>query len=224
MPSCPRPRKRALRGRASPLQAHHRKDRPSDRASRPRVLRKADRRAQAQEGRGREAPLQAPAQPAAAAQAVLTRGADRIRTKGRSDSPLLRFVRPHLVPPETRHDPQGPHHRRHEGRDAREGRRAPVDDPHAARGDQAARGRRAQGAHRRRRARRHRQDDQAAPRLDRAVRGRQAPGPRRSRAGRARRARRPTMPQQLTRRRDRRADRRGDRGDRRCRRRRAWAR
>src|SRR5687768_18085599 len=68
---CPRPRKRAVRGRPAPLQAHDRKNRPSDRAPRTRVLRKAHRRAQAQEGGRREAPLQAPAQPAAAAEAVL---------------------------------------------------------------------------------------------------------------------------------------------------------
>src|SRR5690242_9839318 len=67
---CPRSRKRALRGRASPLQAHDRKDGPPDRASRPRVLRKADVRTQAEKGGRHQAPLQAAAQPAAAAEAL----------------------------------------------------------------------------------------------------------------------------------------------------------
>src|SRR5574340_1233192 len=68
-----RTRKRALRSRPAALQAHDRENRPADRAAGARVLRKADLRAQAQEGRRDQAPLQASAQPAIAAQAVLTR-------------------------------------------------------------------------------------------------------------------------------------------------------
>src|SRR5215831_3391419 len=63
--------KRALRRGSPPLQARGRKDRAPHRASRPRVLREAHRRAQAQARRGREAPLQAHARADAAAQAVL---------------------------------------------------------------------------------------------------------------------------------------------------------
>src|SRR6185436_2616121 len=63
--------KRAVRGGDAPLQAHRGEDRPPDRAPFPRVLRKADRGAQAQACRRREAPSQAPAQPDAAAEAVL---------------------------------------------------------------------------------------------------------------------------------------------------------
>src|SRR4030095_6111783 len=83
---CTCPRKRALRGRASSFQAHHRKDRAPDRIARPRVLRKADRRAQAQEGRRGEASLQAHPQPAAAAEAVLRR--EEGRTEGRAIAPF----------------------------------------------------------------------------------------------------------------------------------------
>src|SRR5689334_4051561 len=83
----PRPRKRALRGRTAPLQAHDRKDRAPDRASRPRVLRKADIRAQAQESSGDQAPLQAAPQPAVAAEALLI---DRPNNpQGATRSPLL---------------------------------------------------------------------------------------------------------------------------------------
>src|SRR5712691_1742413 len=63
--------KRAFRGGHAPLQAHRREDRPAHRAARPRVLRKADRRAQTQARRRRKAPPQASAQPDAAAEAVL---------------------------------------------------------------------------------------------------------------------------------------------------------
>src|SRR5690242_1130254 len=83
-----RPRKRAVRSGASPLQAHHRKNRSLDRAPRARVLRKADCGAQAQARGRREAPLQAPAQPATASEALLEPSAGS-RDEGRSDSPLL---------------------------------------------------------------------------------------------------------------------------------------
>src|SRR5262245_22898212 len=63
--------KRAVRGGDAPLQAHRGKNRPADRAPLPRVLREAHRRTQAQACRRREAPPQAPAQPDAAAEAVL---------------------------------------------------------------------------------------------------------------------------------------------------------
>src|SRR5690349_10024482 len=63
--------KRAVRSGDAPLQAHGGEDRSPDRASLPRVLREADRRAQAQARRRGEAPSQAPAQPDAAAEAVL---------------------------------------------------------------------------------------------------------------------------------------------------------
>src|SRR5687768_12691 len=45
---CTRQGKRAFRSSDAPLQTHHRKNRSADRAARPRVLRKADFRAQAQ--------------------------------------------------------------------------------------------------------------------------------------------------------------------------------
>src|SRR5690606_41278044 len=64
--------KRALRRRASAFQAHDRENRAPDRVARPRVLREAYRRAQAQEGGRGEAPLQASAQPDAAQEEVLT--------------------------------------------------------------------------------------------------------------------------------------------------------
>src|SRR5262245_48163326 len=48
-----------------------------------------------------------------------------------------------------RHDPEDPHHRRHEGRHEGEGGAAPRHGAPRARGDQAARGRRAEGALRR---------------------------------------------------------------------------
>ena len=132
-----------------------REDRPAHRTARPRVLRKADRRAQAQARRRGQAPLQAPAQPAAAAEAVLTPSA-ALRNRGaKRFAPFCSEVRPMSLKP---------HHRRHEGRHAREGRGAAVDDAAAARRDQAARGRRAHRAHRRRRAVDHREDDQAAAR------------------------------------------------------------
>src|SRR5487761_2196542 len=67
-----RPRKRTVRSRIAPIQAHDRKNRPADRASGARVLRKTHLRAQAQESCGGQAPLQAPAQPAVAAEALLT--------------------------------------------------------------------------------------------------------------------------------------------------------
>src|SRR5262245_44928177 len=70
---CTRQGKRAVRSRDAPLQAHRGKDGPAHRAARPRVLREADRRAQAQACRRRKAPPQAPAQPDAAAEAVLRR-------------------------------------------------------------------------------------------------------------------------------------------------------
>src|SRR5579862_5879487 len=63
--------KRAVRRGPAPLQAHHRKAGSSDRTARTRVLREADCRAQAQEGRGRQAPLQARSQHAAAEEALL---------------------------------------------------------------------------------------------------------------------------------------------------------
>src|SRR6476659_7114098 len=63
--------KRALRCRASPLQARRRENRPPHGASRARVLREADRGAQAQACRRGEAPLQAHARADAAAQALL---------------------------------------------------------------------------------------------------------------------------------------------------------
>ena len=56
---------------------------PAHRAARPRVLREADRRAQAQARRRREAPSQAPAQPDAAAEDVLeSRIAGRLGRRG----------------------------------------------------------------------------------------------------------------------------------------------
>src|SRR5579862_352907 len=63
--------KRALRCGASPLQARRREDRAAHGTSCARVLREADRRAQAQACRGREAPLQAHARADAAAEALL---------------------------------------------------------------------------------------------------------------------------------------------------------
>src|SRR3989442_925207 len=66
-----RQEKRAVRGGHAPLQAHRGEDRPAHRAARPRVLRKADRRAQTQARRRRKAPPQASAQPDAAAEALL---------------------------------------------------------------------------------------------------------------------------------------------------------
>src|SRR2546423_3981678 len=62
---------RAVRGGHAPFQAHRGEDRPAYRAARPRVLRKADRRAQTQARRRRKAPPQASAQPDAAAEALL---------------------------------------------------------------------------------------------------------------------------------------------------------
>src|SRR5438132_9712202 len=47
--------KRAVRGGDAPLQAHRGEDRPAHRAARPRVLRKADRRAQTQARRRQKA-------------------------------------------------------------------------------------------------------------------------------------------------------------------------
>src|SRR5664279_5081967 len=69
---CSRQGKRAVRRCPPPLQAHHREARPLDRSARARVLREANGRAQAQEGRSRQAPLQAGAQHAAAEEALLT--------------------------------------------------------------------------------------------------------------------------------------------------------
>src|SRR3954467_5349899 len=63
--------KRAVRSGHASLQAHRREDRSSHRAALPRVLREADRRAQAQACRRSEAPPPASAQPDAAAKAVL---------------------------------------------------------------------------------------------------------------------------------------------------------
>src|SRR5579862_8979438 len=63
--------KRAVRRGPAPLQAHHRKAGSSDRTARPRVLREAHCRTQAQEGRGRQASLQARSQHAAAQEALL---------------------------------------------------------------------------------------------------------------------------------------------------------
>src|SRR5256712_11419810 len=67
----PRKENGAVRGGDPPLQAHRGKDRPTHRAARPRVLRKAARRAQTQARRRRKAPPQASAQPDAAAEALL---------------------------------------------------------------------------------------------------------------------------------------------------------
>src|SRR5258706_12774944 len=67
--------KLALRRGASPFQARRRETRPPHGASRARVLREADRRAQAQARRRGEAPLQAHARADVAAQALL-RGND----------------------------------------------------------------------------------------------------------------------------------------------------
>src|SRR5206468_9133733 len=67
--------KRALRGGAAPLQADRGKDRASHRIARPRVLRKADCLPQAKARRRRQAALQAPAQPDAAAETLLIRTA-----------------------------------------------------------------------------------------------------------------------------------------------------
>src|ERR1700743_3515422 len=63
--------KRAVRRGPAPLQAHHRKAGSADRTARARVLREAHCRTQAQEGRGRQAPLQARSQHAAAQEALL---------------------------------------------------------------------------------------------------------------------------------------------------------
>src|SRR3954471_1846132 len=63
--------KRAVRSGDAPLQAHRREDRSSHGAALPRVLREADRRAQAQARRRRQASPQASAQPDASAEAVL---------------------------------------------------------------------------------------------------------------------------------------------------------
>src|ERR1700743_1692654 len=64
--------KLAVRRGPAPLQAHHRKAGSADRTARTRVLRDADRGANAQEGRGRQAPLQARSQHAAAEEALLS--------------------------------------------------------------------------------------------------------------------------------------------------------
>src|SRR5437868_11759161 len=63
--------KRAFRRRPAPLQARGREDRPPHRATRPRVLRKTHRRAQAQARRRCKAPLQAYARADAAPETVL---------------------------------------------------------------------------------------------------------------------------------------------------------
>src|SRR5215207_1192337 len=84
----PSQRKRAVRRRASPLQAGRREDGPPHRAPCPRVLRKADRRAQAQACRGREAPLQAHARADAAAEAVLSSVASIRIAASRAHAPL----------------------------------------------------------------------------------------------------------------------------------------
>src|SRR6185369_10848814 len=74
---CSRQGKRAIRSGDAPLQAHRGEDGPAHRAARPRVLREADHGAQAQAGRRREAPPQAPAQPDAAGEDVLGVSAER---------------------------------------------------------------------------------------------------------------------------------------------------
>src|SRR5437763_8922778 len=84
----PLSQKRALRGRTAPLQAHDRKNRPPDRASRPRVLRKADIRTQTEEGRGDQTPLQTIAQSAVAAEALLN-APFNTTPRGESNRPFL---------------------------------------------------------------------------------------------------------------------------------------
>src|SRR5688572_12180626 len=76
---CPSQGKRAVRRRSPPLQACGREDRAPHRASRSRVLREADRRAQAQACRGGEAPLQAHARADAAAEALLEPGSRKTK-------------------------------------------------------------------------------------------------------------------------------------------------
>ena len=99
--------------------------------------------AQAQARRRGQAPLQAPAQPDAAAEAVLGLGS----RLDRSAAPRCIAGGVCVSDRRVHHDPQGTHHRRHEGRDARQGRaRACRRDAPAARRDQAARGRRAHRA------------------------------------------------------------------------------
>src|SRR5262249_19798137 len=87
---CSRTRKRALRSGAAPLQAHDRKNRPVDRAARPRVLREADRRAQAQARGGGQAALQAPAQSTTSAEAVLAVSASRCAWRPAALNAVLR--------------------------------------------------------------------------------------------------------------------------------------
>src|SRR2546423_13386726 len=85
--------KRALRGGAAPFQADRGKNRASHRTARPRVLRKADGLPQEKARRRRQAALQAPAQPDAAAKALL------IRTAPPPDRPgAMKWKEPLIAP------------------------------------------------------------------------------------------------------------------------------
>src|SRR5689334_1956476 len=85
--------KRALRRGPAPLQASRRENRPPHRASRARVLREADRRAQAQARRGRQAPLQAHARADAPAEALLdARGSTHLQRRARHPARLAAVI------------------------------------------------------------------------------------------------------------------------------------
>src|SRR5437868_1783028 len=85
--------KRALRRGPAPLQASRRENRPPHRASRARVLREADRRAQAQARCGGEAPLQAHARPDAPAEALLKApGSTHLQRRARHPARLAAVI------------------------------------------------------------------------------------------------------------------------------------
>src|SRR4029079_15387337 len=84
--------KRAVRRRTAPLQARGREDRPPHRASRPRGLRKAHRRAQAQARCRRDAPLQAHARADAAPEALLSVAFRNFASGEPGSSPARRVV------------------------------------------------------------------------------------------------------------------------------------
>src|SRR4029078_8823994 len=79
-----RKRERAFRSRHAQVKAHRGEDRVADRTARPRILREADFGKKAQARRCGQAPSQAPAQPDAAAKAVLIRPDPRGRERGSS--------------------------------------------------------------------------------------------------------------------------------------------
>ena len=135
------------------------KDRPPDRAPRPRVLRKADRPSAS----ARRPPRSSATTSASAASSCRPSSTDRRRHRKIIEG-AKRFAPFALWTHPTTMTPQGPDHRGHEDRDAREGHGASVGDPAACWPRSSSARSTSASSCRRRRPRGHRQDGQAAAR------------------------------------------------------------